>query len=156
VTARRLLAVTLALSWMAACSPALPDRPSLVLPIAAGKSLQVYHAEETWCRRAAGVFVRDAPWTRWAIARAKQEQAALVAQDVALGLIVGAAFGRAVPGAAAAALYGEIAGDAETGRVRQLASRMQAAFDGYYVQCMSYYGNAPVLSAWRAPGRAVN
>ncbi|MDR2195356.1 MAG: lipoprotein [Gallionellaceae bacterium] len=130
------LVALLAAAVLAGCASTIPSGPNVAVMPAPGKPLEIFSAEDQYCRMYAQQYVG---------ASAESTANDTQARNMAFGTVVGAAAGALMggsDGAGAGAAMGLIAGTASgAGAASSGSGDIQRRYDVAYLQCMYTKGN---------------
>lgn len=132
----------LPLLGVAACAVAPPTGPMILATPPQGKDLDRFRQEDIYCRQYAGATLGGVSPSQAAGNAAVGSAVAGTALGAAAGALIGSAAGAAGTGAAIGAGTGLLAGSAVGASNAQYSgAAAQQAYDAYYGQCMTSYGN---------------
>ena len=150
----RWVVLLLGMGLLSACV-VVPTGPSVLVLPAVGKPMDLFQADEVWCRQYAQYQIGVAP-EQAATQSAVTSAAVGTAVGAAAGALIGAAAGNPGAGAAIGAGSGLIlgsAGGAQAGAASGAA--LQSRYDMAYIQCMYAKGNqVPGMAAAPVPNSA--
>ena len=136
----RWIALLLGMGVLSACVM-VPTGPSVLVLPAVGKPLDLFQADEVWCRRYAQYQIGVAP-EEAATQSAVTSAAVGTMVGAAAGAVIGAATGHPGTGAAIGAGSGLLVGGVSGAQTSTAsAATLQARYDMAYIQCMYAKGN---------------
>ena len=136
----RWVVLLLGIGLLSACV-VLPSGPSVLVLPAVGKPMDLFQAEESWCRQYAQYQIGAAP--EQAAAQSAATSAAVgTAVGAAAGALIGAGAGNPAAGAAIGAGSGLLLGSAGGAQASAVSgAALQSRYDMAYIQCMYAKGN---------------